>query len=179
VPTSDLKAVIVNVTKKKRKMTVKQRNIAVSKMSTEDFNAYLRSKLRSDVQVGHMEYDVMPTENLAVMAHFLLMKNKDITASDNEILKLKIQFGEWLCVAQRRFMAVKRREKLHDTWNSWILAQVKISFKYAQKLMQMSKMVKNYPKILNLSVTFSELFGMRKKIQMIFSKSTDIGNEWQ
>ena len=179
-PVSDLKSLIIDYSGKKGGRKVKKQ-AAISKMTDTEFNTYLKSRLRNDAarQVMSTQCVEMPSESLESMADFLKKRHQEINSADNEILKWKLMFGEYLSLAQKRFMAIKRQQKFEGKWETWIKKNVGISFAYAKQLMKMQSMVKDYPRLRDLSVSFTELYGMRKRIEIIFGRCGEIRKEWK
>lgn len=180
-PVSDLKSVIIKANRAKKGGRKEKKQAAISKMTDTEFNAYLKSRLNDSAQqdMSDEQWAEMPTESLESIANFLKKRHQEIKSAENEILKWKLMFGEYLSLAQKRFMSIKRQQKLEGKWETWIKENVGISFAYAKQLMKMQNMVKDYPRLSNLSVSFREFYGMRKQIETVFGRCVEIRKEWE
>lgn len=189
-PVSVLRSVVVkagpgsegkeSVSKKvKGRISAKEKPVAVAKMEDGKFNDNLKGFLCDGTLCELSLHPEMPTNNLDDMAKFLKTQKKEISERENSLLIKHLKFGEHLIEARLVFMAKKKNDKLPDTWEDWIQRNAEISLSYAKRHIQMTKLVKEYPKLNKLALSFKELFVLRNKIKQVFEKNESMRREWR
>jgi len=78
---------------------------------------------------------------------------------------------------------IHRQEKkinkyIEKSWSKWLVSCVDMSTSYANRCILMYKMVKKYPKLSQLKISFTEMFRMQKKIEEVF-RNNEIAKEWK
>jgi len=147
----------------------------ISKMSDLEFNVYLKSKL--NVNAGILKTsDTMNLANLRDVGIFLKAKMVGLQNKDAMNLRDHIEFGSYLIAAKERFDIQKRETKM--TWATWVKESVGISEAYARQHREISVLAVKYPKLKQLTMTYTELFKLKKKIQCAFVKNCDIATWW-
>ena len=163
------------------KQTKKTEILAVKSMSDSEFNEYLKSKLVTDyipcpfTSVG-MEW---PAESLEYVAVFIVRKWIDLKNKDGRNLSDHLDFGQFLNAARKRFNTEKREHKLKMTWKNWTDTNTGISEAYVRQHIEIARLVRVYPKLRNLAITYLHLFLLKGKILSVFTRNLKIANWWE
>jgi len=64
-------------------------------------------------------------------------------------------------------------------WGKWLNNVVKISKSYVYRHIQMYLLVKDYPGLRQLSMSFTELFKKKDRISSLFLLDQNLAQEWQ
>jgi hypothetical protein len=162
----------------------KNKVVRISNMTNQDFNDHLKKALKTNATLNEaaasnetMEEE-MPVDNLEVMGNFLKIRHSRILSAEYEMLKCKLKFGKYILEAQNMFDIINKRDRLKLKWCEWIEESLGISYSYVRRIILVYCMVKHYPKLQDLSFTFTELFNLRKKIYSVFKDDDNIKKEW-
>lgn len=172
-----LQSVLVNRKPKKqnKKKTVKK----VSALMTDDeFNVYLTEKRKGDDASDLAHFGELPTTSLEEMGCFLNSVHCTIAKAENQILTYKLKLGEYLETAFDRFKALKKENNFTEKWSDWILKSTGISLAYSKQLRVVLALVKQYTKLRDLSISFTELYKLRSKIRIVFARNAGIRQNW-
>ena len=170
---------IIGSKKAKTSTTSEGRRRDISQMSDEEFNEYLKSLLRHNEDIVESTAQLMPTTDLQSMGLYLNNSYSLIKGRETELFKEYLDYGENLTLAKKRFDQLKKENKSQEKWGDWIEKNVKISASYVRRLMQMSRLVNEYPKLKELNISFTELFKIKLKIEEVFTRNHEISTYWK
>src|SRR2546426_4166138 len=122
-------------------------------MSDEEFNEYLKSLLRHNEEIVESTTQLMPTTDLQSMGLYLNNSYSLIKGRETELFKEYLDYGENLTLAKKRFDQLKKENKSQEKWGDWILEMTSISASYVRRLMQMSRIVKEHPRLSDLRIS--------------------------
>jgi len=107
----------------------------------------------------------MPTDDIVKMGEFL--KNERIKDEKEEtlLLKRKLRIGDYLIAAKRRYSHYKIQTKCKETWGEWLWTTTGINEKSAQQYTSLAELVKQYPKLGQLNISFTHMREMIPKIK--------------
>ena len=86
------------------------------------------------------------------------------------ILRDYLEYGCWLIQAK----AQHKHEKTGGTWKSWVETELKIHPSYERKIRDVSRTLKDYPGFYRLSMSFTDVFRLKKQIENLL----DAQNRW-
>ena len=103
-----------------------------------------------------------------------------IKSTENDSLKVKLKFGYRLFNAKQHYANQKMLLKASGikTWKDWVKHNLTVSKRYADICVSMYKLVDKFPKLADLSITFTELYKMSSQINEVF-EDTQIAAEWK
>lgn len=167
--------------KKKKKTTKNSNKKTVSMLSNTDFHDYLKKKLKPAATYKGVEVKaVMPVDSCGIMGKFLKTRHCEVQLASNEMLNYRLKFGEYLRTAKTAFNELKMRDpNKRRSWCQWIEETAGISYSYVRRMIIITEMAKKYPKLRDLSITFTELFQLSNKIKAVFNENEDIAKLWQ
>ena len=175
-PASTLKSVLSKKTRTTD--TSKERCLKISQMSDDEFDSYLKL-LRNPTVVHQNEVSaVMPTTDLVSMGIYLRNSCALIKDKESALLKDYVQFGCNLKLAQKRFDQCKKENGSNQTWEQWIKENTSISASYARQIVEVSELIKDYPKLKELRVGFTEMYKMKSKIKEVLTRREDLREYW-
>ena len=146
-------------------------------MSDSDFNDYLKGRI-VDEMPNIDRCAITSYSNANEMAEYLKRKHAKLGRNTNSLLREHIQFGKDVKRAKKLFKTNRKQWKITEKWEKWINVHAGISNSYVRRHIQMYVCVKKYSKLQNLSVTFTELCNMRKKIEEVFNRNSAMVDEW-
>lgn len=159
-PKSDLYRVVCHKTVRKDKASVKE-------MSDSSFHDYLKG----------MRADNLPNSNANEMAEYSKQIYEKFPRKTYD-LQRHIQFGKDMKRERKLFKARRKQSKVTERWEKRITLKVGRSYSYVMRHIQMYELVKRYPKLQKLCVTFTELFKMRGKIEEVFNRNSAMADDW-
>ena len=103
-----------------------------------------------------------------------------IKSTENDSLKVKLKFGHRLFAAKQHYANQKMLLKASGikTWKDWVKLNLTVSKRYADIYVSMYKLVDKFPKLADLSITFTELHKMASQINEVF-EDAQIAAEWK
>jgi hypothetical protein len=118
--------------------------------------------------------------DLNEIAIFLNDNYAFIRNAKNDNLKEKLKFGHKLFRAKQQYATQKMLLKASGikTWKGWVKLNLTTSLRYADICVSMYKLVDKFPKLADLSISFTELYKMSSKITEVF-EDTQIAAEWK
>jgi hypothetical protein len=102
------------------------------------------------------------------------IKNKD-----NQIRKNKIKNTIKNKVEETNSSKNKTKKMKPETWKDWVEKNTIISASYARQHKEVAALITEYPKLARLDVTYTELFKMKNKIEVILEKCTSFCEFWK
>lgn len=169
-PEGDLHSIIFRTSAPKRK-----KDQSFKSYSNDEFNAYLKKLLIVEI-VPDIQDEAMPTNDIHQMALHLSKCHSLIQDNDKKSLNAKLKLGKKLNRSKKIYAKLKKK---NENWSVWIDKSVNISISYANRCIMLHKLVKEYPKLSQLNISFTELFQMKKKISDVFKENSTIASEWK
>jgi hypothetical protein len=165
------------VFKKKRKQKAKLvSKTKTKKISDDDFDQSLRKKICETKEM--IAVPVVTDElNLEEGSKRLQTKDYNLRIGETKNLQAHIEFGKDLNKVKELFDSQKSIHKLK--WEKWISETVNLSIRYVSKHRTIATLVEKYPQLEKLSITFSELYSMKKKLNDMFARNVTIANWWK
>ena len=153
------------------------KKVAKSKRSAEELNKYLKSQLvgTDEVQIDDGEF-YTSVDN---MEKGLKERYKKLCKKNNDILREHIIFGKQLKMARVTFKKKKQEWSITERWQKWIANKVGICNSSVRRYIQMYEFVSVYPRLLNLCMTYTSLFKMKREIEDAFTLCDAIASEWK
>jgi len=142
-------------------------------MSDQQFHTYLEVYIPPNEEI--VLPSVMSTKDLESMKIYLQGTYDQLTGRH---LKEYVQFGENLILAQNRHHQLKKETKFQQTWKQWIEENTTISPSYARQIVEVTDLVRAYPKLKQLRIGYTEFYKMKKKIKEVFTRNEDIRTYW-
>ena len=167
---------ILNLSKTQKSKA--QKNNKIARMTDEEFISHLEILLKPNKDESTIT-SKMPTANLEIMGNYLKVKYDKIKGKETELLNNYLQYGDDLCEARSKFGILKAKSKCKETWEQWIETNTTICYSMVKRYIQMSRFVKEYPKLKKLQVSFTALFEMKRKIEQVFKNKPDLSKSWK
>jgi len=87
-------------------------------------------------------------------------------------------FGKQLKPARVTFKN-KKEWRIKEKWEKWIVNKTKICTSSVRRYIQMYEFVSMYPKLLNLKMSYTSLFNIKKEIEEMFTLDDAIASKWK
>ena len=146
-------------------------------MSDDEFNLHLKLLFPPNMQQIEI-HSVMPTTDLVSMGAYLENSYSQIMDKESTLLKDYVHFGNNLKIAQERFHQWKKENKSDQTWEQWIKENTSFSASYARQIVEVAKLVSDYPKLKELKISYTELYKMKSKIREVLTRREDLREYW-
>jgi hypothetical protein len=85
-----------------------------------------------------------------------------------------LEYGEWLNLAFQLHKKAIITNKISEPWSKWLSEHVGLNERYARKLREMSILLKKYPMFKKIGISFSELYDIRKKVEIMLETNKQI-----
>lgn len=148
-------------------------------LTGKDLHEYLKSLLI--VNTDHSSFSLPQGEvDIQQILQCLQTGWKILKQGQRQILKHSLEYG-WLLEKAFHIYSLCRlagNTMQSKNWKDWLEKHVGISAGHARKLREMHKLFKNYPKLHNLGISFSELYSRRKYVEQMLEVFPDINCFW-
>ena len=164
-----------------KKQTKKRKSdISVNNMSATEFDIYLKSKLFEQHDNLLYNFSKMNSTNDIKRVVIILKENvKYFNSVDSSSLIKHIEFGKYLIIAKDQFSREKKKNKLQQSWEKWIVEKVQICPSYVRQHKEVATLCDSYHRLRNLAVTYTELCRLKNNIREVFSTNELIANYWR
>ena len=98
---------------------------------------------------------------------------------NSTLLAVSLDYGNWLNVAFELHSIEKLTGKVTLSWADWMNENIGISVTYAQKLREISKLLKDHRKFRQLGLSFGEIYQNRKQIQALLVLHKEYSEFWK
>lgn len=185
-PKSDIKDLVMEGRKRKASLELSKRLPKVKtnsykEMNDEEFNTYLLN-LVCDTEQSVTAKDLISTDLVSV-GEYLRSLHEKVRQSNIASLHDHLQLGNGLIRSKEIFdhkktIKTSNKKGITETWITWVSKNTEISESQERRLRQVARLVRRFPKLESLSVTFSELYNMTKKIEEVFIGNIMIYEQW-
>ena len=143
-----------------------------------DLKRYLESKLITSSEYS-VEDSEMPTSSLDEIGTHLKKRVHSFKQKQKIKLAEHFVFGEELSRSKDLFISLKKKTNSKKSWNAWILDNVGISRSYVNKHITVYNLIKEFPKLLHLSISFKEMNKISSKIKTLFAEDRGVADAWK
>jgi len=174
----------INYKSKSSKNVSKKPKIVIDwkNMNSIEFGLiYLKTFLKSNTSDNESEDNQteMPTDDVAQMGEFLKYQRIKDEKDETLLLKKKLQLGNYLIIAKGRYLHYKIQTKCKETWDVWLWTTTGINDKSAQQYTSLAELVRQYPKLGQLNISFTRMREMIPKIKKVFIENQSVGSYWK
>jgi hypothetical protein len=151
------------------------------KLTGKKLHEYLASKIVRDSSSFEMPDVSIIGENITMdeMIQHLRSAYKYVGVQENKMLRVYLDYGEWLEAAAVKFNEEKQNGFIEDSWKNWLKNEVGITDSYGRKLRLVGRLLKGYAKFRSLSITFTEMFSRRAEIGAMLRSSSKCAKFWK
>lgn len=172
LPKSDLHSVIFH-----GKSKGKAKKTTIASMTSTEFHNYLQELLIPKTLNGSSISDEN-FEDEETMVKFLTHRFMLLGVKANSLLSDHVDFGRAIRNAKTLFNCKRKEWSITDKWEKWISLKTGMSNSYVRQHVQVYELISRYPRLRQLNITYTELFKMSKKIDVVFTDDM-IGGFWQ
>ena len=145
-------------------------------MNANEFNNYLKQFIKNDVFINEVDNsEEMPTDSIYPMCAFIKKKYDKINIST---LNSYIQLGQYFITFKEHFDKIRIETGERKTWEKVLEKETGLKPASVRHYKNLAKLVKKYPRLKNLNISFTKLREMLPKIKIVFRDQT-IAAEWQ
>src|SRR5271165_5468224 len=172
VPKSKIEPLLKGITKKR--VSKSDSIISVNMMDSAQFDEYLKSQLVREFKDRRSEKQLDMITMIDVASE--LNRIHETLKEDNcQLLRNHLDMGHVLNLAFVKFTVEKRQLKSKETWSQWLQKHTKMCSSYSRRHRDMADLVKTYPGLGDLGLSFTDLFKLKGKILTVFGSNILIG----
>ena len=147
-------------------------------MNDAEVHEFLQGKVVNDSRTETVPVK-MVSSDLKSVAEYLNSVYVEVKEGDSLSLRKHLKLGKGLITAKTIFDIDKRKNKTKETWADWVKNNTTISEAYARQHKEVALLIREYPKLETLAVSFTELFKMKNKIKEMLVKNIEFSEWWK
>ena len=157
-----------------KKKVIKTKNFKT--MNAFEFSTYLKQFIKPNESNNEVDNsEEMPTGSIDLMCAFIKKKYDKINIST---LNSYIQLGQYFITFKEHFDKIRIETGERKTWEKVLEKETGLKPASVRHYKNLAKLVKKYPRLKNLNISFTKLREMLPKIKIVF-RDQSIAAKWQ